>query len=172
MRLVALAITLLAVSAAASAESLRATAEKMGTKASIALAHKNFKAFAAILRPYVTSDFQYTEMGKSMGFDQMIAGVKQGVGMLNVTSAHSRILSCVEHGKTGITTTTHNIAATMIGKDKKVHPMAFSGNSKDTWVKVDGTWKMSIMAWGSQKMTMDGKPVNQGGGGGPDRGRK
>ncbi|MHB8635498.1 MAG: hypothetical protein ACYC96_03385 [Fimbriimonadaceae bacterium] len=161
MKITAVAIAILAVSASTFADSLRATATRMGKLASAALAHKDFKAFDIAVRPCVTPGFRFTEMGHSMNFDRMVAEIKAGLSSLpNVSSSTSKILSCAEHGKTGTTTTTHRIVATMVGPDKKHHKLVSIGKSTDSWVKVGGVWKMSVMAWGAQTMTVDGKRMN------------
>ena len=160
MKFVALAATLLAVSAVASAESLRATADKMGRQASVAIAHKDFKKFESTMHQYITSDFKYTDSGNSMNFEKMLAGMKQGLAMINITAASSRLLSFKEHGKSGTTYTTHRVMGTMTGADKKPHTLVAIGNSMDSWVKTGGSWKISLMAWGKQRMTLDGKPFN------------
>ena len=161
MKLLAIVAAVLVITAVAPADTLKATANKMLDGASTAIQNKDFKAFDAAVHPYVTAGFKHIENGKATNYAQMLAGMKQSMGMLqHVTSAHARLLSCTEHGQTGTTTTTHAVTATSVGKDKKPHKLGFTGTTKDTWVKVRGAWKITSMTWVSQKMTQDGKPFD------------
>jgi hypothetical protein len=161
MRLASLVLSTFVVSSLSYADSLKSTATRLGTQASVALKNKDIKGFTAILRKNTTPDFKYVEANNSMTLDQMLGVMKgQFAAMKTVKSASSKLLRCVEHGKTGITATTHSITAMITGPDRKLHLLVASGDSKDTWVKVGGAWKMSVMLWGKQKMTMDGKPFN------------
>jgi hypothetical protein len=160
MKFAAIAAALLVVTAVASADSLKSAVHKMGNKASVALAHKDFKGFEAAIKPFVTPDFKYIEQGNSMGLSQMVEGIKQGVGPMNVTSANDKTLSVTEQGKTGTIMSTHSLTGTMKGPDKKTHKIVARITSKDAWVKVGSTWKMSSMTVVSSKMTRDGKPFD------------
>ncbi|HLK15690.1 MAG TPA: hypothetical protein VKT78_12880 [Fimbriimonadaceae bacterium] len=160
MKFAAIAAVLLVVTVA-SAETLKTTATKMADRASAAMAKQDYKGFEAIVKASTTSDFKYVEAGRSMNLTQMMAGIKQGSGMMKIKSAHAKILSCSEKGgKSGSTTTSHDFKGTMTGPDKKPHTLAGSMTSKDTWVKVGGKWKMSVMTVTGYKATMDGKPYN------------
>lgn len=160
MKFAYLVPVLLVASACASAESLKATASKMGQKASAYLAKKDFAGFEKAMKGFITSDFKYIDEGKSMSFNDMLTGMKMGLGQLKVTGASSKTLTAKETGKTGVTTATHNISGTMTGPDHKSHTLKASATSTDTWVKVGGVWKLSVMNWGKTKMSMDGKPFD------------
>ena len=133
----------------------------MNHKVDAALMKRDYNAFEKITRPGVTSDFKYTEAGKTENYDEMLANMKQGMTMMKkVNVAKSSIVKLAIHGKTATCDTKHHMLATMGGQDSKQHKMSFDGVSTETYRKEKGQWKLASMVWGKQKMTMDGKPFD------------
>jgi hypothetical protein len=96
-----------------------------------------------------------------MNYDQMLASMKQGLGMMKSMSKVSAKLMSLKQGKTTATAVTmHEMVGKMLGPDEKSHSMTYSGTSNDTYRKVNGKWLMAKMEWTKTKMTMDGKPFD------------
>ncbi|MHB8635499.1 MAG: nuclear transport factor 2 family protein [Fimbriimonadaceae bacterium] len=156
-------VALVAVAVAANAATLRATATRLNRLASIALQHKDARAVDAAFRPCVTPGFKSIQDGNSMTYAQWITQLKQSLTSVGrVNSVRAKLLSCKEHGKSGITTNYTAMKATFAGKGNKTHVIVITSKSKDVWVKVGGNWKMSSTTQISQSLTMDGKPFNPG----------
>ncbi len=125
------------------------------------LLNKDIAGFEKLVKPMVTKDYKHIEMGRTLTYDQMVAEMKQGVGMMNkVTVAKSRFLTFKQTGNTVVAKQSHRMEGTMTGPDKKSHIMAFVGVSVNTYRKEGGVWKMAIMNWTKQDMLMDGKPFD------------
>lgn len=120
--------------------------------------HKDIDGFVKVVKGGTTEDFKYSENGRDMTFDQMVDGMKQGFAMLSkVVSADSKLLTLEEHGDSATSTTRHSMLG--ITQDGK-HKMGFTGTSVETYRKENGKWLMASMAWKSEQMTMDGKPMS------------
>lgn len=128
-----------------------------------AMMKKDFAAMEKLMRAHVTKDFTYEEKGmpgKPQNFDQMIGNMKMGMsGLKKVTSATTKIISVKEMGSKATVVADHAMAGTMAGPDKKDHTMLHAGNVIESYVKINGKWKMSKMVWTTTKMLMDGKPM-------------
>lgn len=154
-------VALAIVVACAPAQSLRSAVTSSNKQICAAMKKKDFKALEKIFKSTMTSDFKYEENGQTQNYDQMMAGMKMGLGQYTkLTEVWTKIVSLKETGSTGSGVMSHMMAGTIVGQDKKVHKMTFSGTSNDSFVKQNGKWKMSKMSWGSEKMTMDGKPFD------------
>jgi len=154
-------VVALAVAGVASAENLRGMIRTMDKKIHHAFMTRNGDEFEKITRAGVTSDFKYTENGKTMTYDEMLAEMKQSFGMMvKMESADSKTLSLSQHGDEATARTQHRMVSIVNGPDKKTHKMVYSGVSKDGYRKEDGQWKLASMEWVSEKMTMDGKPAH------------
>jgi hypothetical protein len=141
--------------------SLKSDMDSMNTAVQKALMKKDIAGFKKAVKAGSTSDFKYIERGKTMDLDTMCEMMKQGLGSLTkVTEASTKIKDLKEKGNTATCTAIHTMKGTMMGPDKKSHKMVMIGTSKDTYKKVNGKWKMSIMEWTADKMTMDGKPMD------------
>lgn len=156
--------------AAVGVADLRSDIIAIDKKVSAAIMRKDAKAFEMTLKPICTKDFKYVENGQTMGFKQMVEGMRMGMKQMGkVTMAEAKLVSLKEMGSMATAMMSHNMKAEMMGPDKKMHKMGFSGMSTHTFKKVGGHWMMSMMKWGKQSMTMDGKPFDpskMGGGGG------
>jgi len=153
-----LAASFLVVSAQAA--TLKSSILDMNKKVCSALVKGDFKAFEKYTRAGVTKNFVYTENGKSESYDEMLQQVKQSMSMGKITSANATLLKLDIKGNSATGTTSHTMKVVTKGGDKKNHTMVVTGKSYETYVKVGDTWKMSKMAWGSSKMTMDGHALD------------
>ena len=159
MKRFAVVFALLAGCVVVNASDLRSEIEAMNKVVQSAFLKRDIGAFEKAVKSRVTKDFKYSEEGKSMSFDQMVALMKQSFAMSSkVTKADSKIMSLKEKGNSGTCTTSHDMVMVMVDEKKKTHTMGFAGTSTETFVKEKGKWLMSSMTWGEQKMTMDGKP--------------
>ncbi len=120
-------------------------------------------AFAKAVKGGVTSDFKYSEAGRTMSFESMLAGMKQGFAIeTRCLRADTTILSVKEKGKTGSAVEQHVMDVLTMGPDKKVHKMSFVGRSDETYRKVNGKWKLASMDMKTIRSSMDGKPMPAG----------
>jgi hypothetical protein len=157
MKPFALSAVLVALSSAAFAEDLRShilAADKMNSRL---LEKKDMDGFVKFIKGEVTTDFKYTEGGKTMTFDEMAAELKMGMGAMTITHASEKILSLTEKGESATALMNHVVDGTTGDKAKKVHKIRSSGTSLDTYRKENGKWLMASMAWKDSMMTVDGK---------------
>jgi hypothetical protein len=151
----------LALCSAASAETLRHTINAETKKIEHAFMTRDMNAFEKLMQAYATSDFKYVEAGKTMGLEDMVAGMKMSFSTLTkMKSSSSTTLKLIEKGDTGTALIEHKMKALSSGPDKKVHVVVFSGFSTDEYRKEGGRWKLASMTWTKQDMTRDGKPFN------------
>ncbi len=121
---------------------------------------KDIEGFKKIVKGGVTPDFKYSEGGPSMGFDEMVAGMKQGFAMYSkITKTTTKLVSVKEKGNDGTAVEKHTMVGMMMGPDKKSHKVVFAGTSDETYKKVGKKWLMASMTMKTDKMTMDGKPM-------------
>jgi len=162
MKALALPVCLLGLLTIASADALRDQINSMSAAVGKSLMAKDIVGFAKAIKPGVTADFKYLDnpTAKPMNFDQMVAGMKMGVGSYTkVTVAEARILSVKPAGDSATVLMSHKMAGLITGPDKKSHVQSFTGISIDTYKKVGGAWKMASMTIKSSEMKMDGKPM-------------
>lgn len=160
MRLLVVLASALLV-AGAHAQSLRSTIDAGNAKVASAMKKKDFVALNKAIKGIVTPDFVYVEAGRKQNVDTMLANMKMGIGSMGkVTVASAKVLALKEKGSTASAKTQHTIGGTMPGPDGKPHEMTIVGSVEETYVKKGGKWKMSKMVWLSQKMLMDGKPMD------------
>ena len=160
MKARSLIFVLLAAAAMANAQSLKSAIHKVDGPVCRAMMKKDIKGFEKIVKPAVTPDFKYSEGGPAMGFDEMIAGMKQGFAMYSkITKAQTKLVSVKENGSMGSSVEKHTMVGMMMGPDKKSHKVVFAGTSNSTYKKVNGKWLMATMNMKTDKMTMDGKPM-------------
>lgn len=158
MKLVScLAISALAVLACAG--SLKSEIVANEAKMCAALSKGDMEKFKSLMQPKVTADFKYVEEGQEMTFDQMYKTMKEGMGSMKGVKATAKLQKLTEKGDSATGVTVRTMAWSMVGKDKKKHTMTYSGTTTDTYVKVNGEWKMSRMVWSDTKFTKDGKPA-------------
>lgn len=146
--------------AAASAQSLRTQIVSSYKELDRLILARDVDGFAKKLRPQVAKDFVYVEGPQKMTFDQMIAGMKMGLGgMKKMERSESKVLTVKEKGNSAVATIWTLTAGAAPGPDKKSHKMAFEGTNESTYVKQGGKWLLKRLTWIKQKMTMDGKPM-------------
>ena len=150
------AVSLVAISSA-DLKSEITLANGMITKA---MMKGDMKALESVLRASVTSDFKYTEAGRTMNFDQMWTTMKASMSSMKCTMAKATETMVKEKGKMGTSVEMNHMMGTMMGADKKQHTMTFDGTSNNTYMKVGKQWKMSKMVVGKSSMMMDGKPMD------------
>ena len=145
----------------ASAQSLKKAIHRMNVDVTRALKNKDMAKFEKITRPNVTSDFKHIDMGKTQSYDEMLTDIKQSFGMIQkFTSASATTNKIRINGDTATSVSHHRMAGIMMGPDNKKHRMLMVGATHDTYRKEDGKWKLAVMEWFNEKMTLDGKPFN------------
>ncbi len=160
-RLPVCAALLLVLGSTTHAESLKEMILKNDGVSRKALMAKDMVAFKKAMQPTITADFKYIEAGKTMTFDQMLAGMKQGTGSLQkITDVTSKLLKLTEKGNKATAEMTRSMTGTVPGPDKKMHKLTMSGKTVETYVKQGGKWKLAIMDWKSSEMIMDGKKMD------------
>jgi len=160
MKARALLFVLVATAAMANAQSLKSQIHKMNGPISKVMMKKDIDGFKKIVQNSVTPDFKYSEDGRSMSFDQMVDGMKQGFAMYSkVTSAKTKVVSVKEKGNDGTAVEQHTMKGITMGPDKKSHKVVFVGTSNETYKKVNGKWLMATMEMKTDKLTMDGKAM-------------
>ncbi len=158
MRTITSTLVALAVISTASAD-LKSDINTMNTAVTKAFMKKDFVAVEKAMKAGLAPGFKYVEAGKTQTFDEMFQGVKGGLGALSkITNAKAVTSNLKIKGNSATGTTTHTIEAIMV-MDKKPHKMVMVGTSKDEFKKFGKDWKMTVMTWGSQTMTLDGKPM-------------
>ncbi len=161
MKRLLLSVSLAVFVSTAFAGPLQKQFEAQMAKIDKCLLNKDIAGFEKLVKPMITKDYKHIEMGRTLTYDQMIAEMKQGVGMMEkVTVAQSKFLSFKQTGNTVVAKQSHKMEGTMTGPDKKKHTMGFVGVTMNTYRKEGGVWKMSIMNWTKQDMLMDGKPFD------------
>ena len=162
MKRFALAFAALSLCMVAHADALRSQIEGMNRKLHPVMMNRDIDGFVKIVKSYITKDFKYSEQGKSIGFDKMVAGMKQGFAMMTrMTSEDTVLLSLTQKGQTATGTSQHRMKGITTDKDGTEHKLAFVGTSVETYRLVNGKWLMSSMAWRTQQMTLDGEPIGQ-----------
>jgi hypothetical protein len=160
MKAVAFALTLVALTGACYAQSLKSQIKAMNKPIRAAMMKKDIDGFAKVVKGGITPDFKYSENGQAMSFDQMLDGMKQGFAMYSkITKADTHLVKVSEKGAMGSAIEKHVMEGTGMGPDKKAHKMAFMGTSIETYKKVKGKWMMASMNMKTDKMTMDGKAM-------------
>lgn len=159
MKYAALTLAVLALAAFSTAD-LKSEIKDGNTKIHHAMIKGDMKVLEAVMKAVVTKDFKHIENGQTQNFAQMFAQMKGSFAMMKVTSAKTDVMSVKEKGNGGTASEKHMMGGTMTTPDKKTHKITFTGVSNNTYVKVNGKWKMSVMSWGKSTMTMDGKTMD------------
>ncbi len=168
MKAIAVAVVVVSLASVASAESLRSQITAADKSYERIMMKKDMDAFDKLMRPSITSDFIYQEMGQTMTYDKMFAQMKMGMGaMTKMKSVVSKLLTLKESGDKATATTLRSMSGFTAGPDKKDHLLSFSGTTTDTYVKQAGKWKFAKMVWGKETMSMDGKVIDPSKMGGP-----
>ena len=145
----------------ACASTLRSEIESMNKVVGKCLMKRDIAGFKKSVLGGVTADFKYIEGGRTQTFDEMIATMAQSFKTLTkVNSVTTKILSLKEGLATATSKERHTMSVRSMGPDKKAHTMIMIGVSTNTYRKEGGKWKMSVMDWKNEKMTMDGKPMD------------
>ena len=154
-------VLLLAVSAVSQAQSLKSQIQAMNKPISKVMKKKDVEGFKKLVKGAVTPDFKYSEDGRSMGFDEMVEGMKQGFAIYStISKVDTKIVTVSQKGTAGTAVEKHMMEGTMMDpKTRKSHKVAFIGTSHETYKKVKGKWLMASMDMKTDKMTMDGKPM-------------
>lgn len=160
MKTLAISIAALCLAGSAAA-SLKSEIEAMNVQLSKAFLKRDMAMFNRITSSSVTKDFKYTEEGRTMNYEQMLAEMKMGFSNFkSITVSKTVVVACSEKGNTGSAKSRHRMAGEMMGPDKKPHKFTYTGVSNDTFRKEGGKWKIATMNWTETKMTMDGKPFD------------
>jgi len=159
MKAIFLPVCFLGLLTVASADEIRVQLKALDESVCAAMMKRDIGAFSAVMKGATTPDFKYfeTKDAKPLTFDQMVAAMKTGLGMMTkMTIVDSKALSVKTVGDTATVLTTHHLVGMVPGADKKSHTMAFTGVSVDVFKKSGTTWKMASMTWKSQETKLDG----------------
>lgn len=160
MKALLIGIALIGSFVVAQASGLRAELEAWNKAVHKMMMKKDVAGLEKTMKTGVTADFVYIENGQKQNFSQMMENMKMGIGMMTkITKADSKILSLKESGNKATCQVQHMMEGTMVGPDKKSHTNSFIGTAEESYVKVNGKWKMAKMNWKAQKMLIDGKPA-------------
>ena len=162
MKWIALPLTFLGLLSVASADALRDQINSTNAGVCKAMQNKDLNAFAKILKPITAPDFIYSEPGqKPMNFDQMVAGMKMGLGQLTkITYVNSHILSIKGGGTSKMASIVHEMAGVMPDAKKKPHTLSYKLISQDKYELKGGKWIWKSMTITTTEMKMDGKAFN------------
>ena len=162
MKVIALPLALLGLLSVAPADALRDQINSTNAKVCKAMQNKDLDAFAKILKPITAPKFVYSETGqKPMNFDQMVAGMKMGLGQMSkITYVNSRILTIKGGGTAKVASIVHEMAGTMPDPKKKTHTLSYKLISQDQYELKGGKWLWKSMTITSTEMKMDGKAFN------------
>lgn len=159
MNKVAVLALLFAVAGFAQAD-VKSEINAANNKIDRAIKAKDAKLVESTMRESVTKDFKYVEGSKSQDFKTFITNLNSSVVVMDkITLSKSRMLSIKQKGNHGTGKMEHIIVGTMKSPDKKTHTMSWTGVFTETYVRVDGKWKTSIIVPKTQKYLMDGKPL-------------
>jgi len=116
-----------------------------------------------------TEDFKMKEpSGKTMTGQQVQEMMKAQLAMVKkITESKISITKFEQKGDTAVVTTKMVLAGELMPmdeKDKKVHKLQSTTTSRDHWVKTKKGWKVKLVEALTDKTTIDGKPMNMGGG--------
>ena len=160
MKVLAIVLPTIALVATAYSDPLRSQIVASDKIICGAIKSKNMALFEKAVRAGAAPNFIYVEKGHTMNMTQMITEVKRGfTTMGSLSTVESKIVGFKESGSTASAMTAHKIVTTVSGPDKKKHTMVYTGTSNETYVKQGGKWLMTKMAWISEGMSMDGKPM-------------
>jgi hypothetical protein len=160
MKILCTSAVLFSLVVSASAMSLRDHATAMDAALTKVMLKKDMDGFEKYLKPRVTSDFKYTELGKVYTFKAMVDEMRSGMKMMGkVTKVSTKPTSIKEAGDTGTVVANHMMEWTSVGADKKTHKFGFTGSAISNYRKVKGKWLLASMDMTTNSMTMDGKPM-------------
>jgi len=105
--------------------------------------------------------FTYTEAGRTMTGDQIIAQMQQEFQVtVGKPVSKTTIVTCKIKGTTASVTTTGYAELSMNLPDGKVHKMTSVTKTSDTLVKTAKGWFVKNINVTSNKLTLDGKPFD------------
>ena len=109
-----------------------------------------------------TPDFKYKVLnGQVMNLKQSLDMMKAEFSMMPEPAAMTMKVDKVRsRGNIAVAETSGSFKGKMPGPDGKMHVMAGTGKSRQTYVKTAGGWKTKMVEEVSQKMTMDGRPFD------------
>jgi hypothetical protein len=161
MKAISISVALLGLVAVSTAESLRDHLNMMSKRTTAAIKRKDMKGFASCMMMCTTKDFKYSENGQTMTLNQMLDGMKMGVGSFTkLTKVKSNVMTVQEQGDKANVTMNHLMSGYVLGPDKKRYTLSYGGNSVDTFVKVGKSWKQTSMEWKNSTMLFNGKPFD------------
>lgn len=166
MKIPVLTLALLAIAVPALAGDAKTEIQAFQVKVEKALKAKDIVAFEKATRSICTKDFVHIENGRKMNYDQMLAQMKMGFGMMDkVVKVEGKMEKFTKTNDKAVVITHHHFEfMTKAPEGGKASKVVMIGKTKDTFKLVKGKWYMASMEWTEQKMTMDGKPMNMGGG--------
>lgn len=115
------------------------------------------------------------EGGRTMNGKQLAEQMKAEHGRMKLKTMTIKIDKMAIHGRTADVTTSFAFSTEMVdkggqmGPKGKAHLMAATGTIHNTLVKTAQGWKFKTMDERAGAVTMDGKPFNPAGMGGPTR---
>ncbi|MBS1717046.1 MAG: nuclear transport factor 2 family protein [Armatimonadetes bacterium] len=164
-RTLTLAALLACTAVSFAADNAKTAISKAYTQFDFYVVKGSLKDLESFLNRTSTNDFTMKQMGQTFDKKAVIAQMKQQLSMGKVNESKTKVKSIVINGSTATVMTSGSFKMTMKGKNQdKAHVFAGQSETKDTWVKEGRVWKMKSIESVSDKMTMDGKPINPGGG--------
>jgi len=135
------------------------------TKFNLAFKKNDLTVFSNMLAPdYVAIQ----PNGQKVGAKEMITNFTREHDSLKNPAIESKIASLTVKGNEATATVHGRLVGTMIDpRNKEAHKLLVVAQSKDTWIKRDGVWKLKTFQVIHQTVTLDGKPLNGAGSAGP-----
>ena len=120
------------------------------------------KKDVAKLMKMLTPDVMYKEVGgKTMNYKEMDALMKQQLGNIqSIDAFKTTIKKLTVKGKTAQSETSMTLKGKVADPQGKIHVMTSMSTTRDTWTKTPQGWRMKMIEALSDKMLMDGKPMN------------
>ncbi len=162
---VALAIfALVAVGSVAQAD-LRSDIKSANEKIAASLKKQDFAAYDNLTKELCSSDFKCTERGRTKTREQMVQELKFGVSQAHkILASEVNLKSLSQKGSSATSTSSHHLLMVMTGADNQTHKIDYTATSTDIWTKNGKKWTLTSSVFSKDAFTMDGKPLQMGGG--------
>ena len=128
------------------------------TKFNQAFKKNDFAVFANMLAPGYAA---IQPNGQKIGAAEMIANFTRERKSLQNPEIASKIESIAVKGNVAIASVHGRLVGTMSDpRSKELHKLLVIAESKDTWIKGDGVWKLKSFQVIHQTVTLDGKALS------------
>jgi len=128
------------------------------TKFNLAFKKNDLAVFSNMLAP----DYAAIQPnGQKIGAKEMIANFTRQRNDLKDPTLESKIASVTVKGNEATAAVHGRLVGTMFDpRTKASHKLLVIAQSKDTWIKKDGVWKLKTFQVIHQTVTLDGKPLS------------